>query len=148
MRKGETTMTRKDIVLAALAPARGSPHTPVQVQKLLFLVDRNISKLVGGPYFNFQPYNYGPFDKAVYEVLEGLAGEGLVELCPDWKWNNYRLTEAGQKLGEKFLGSLKEDAREYIQRASDFVRSVSFTELISAIYKAYPEMRRNSVFQE
>jgi hypothetical protein len=35
----------------------------------------------------------------------------------------------------------------YIRQASEFVRSLSFTQLVSAIYKAYPEMRENSVFQ-
>ena len=58
-------MTRKEVVLAALAPAKHAPHSPVQVQKLIFLIDRNIPREVGGPHFDFQPYNYGPFDKAV-----------------------------------------------------------------------------------
>lgn len=141
-------MTKREVVLAALAPANRSSHSPVQVQKLLFLIDRNIPGEVGGPHFDFQPYNYGPFDKAVYEELEALAQEGLVEICAGWKWNEYRLTEAGQKAGESALSGLGSRAREYVQKVSQFVRTVSFTQLVSAIYRAYPEMRANSVFQQ
>jgi hypothetical protein len=36
-------MEKRDIILAAMSPAKGESHTPVQVQKLLFLIDRNIS---------------------------------------------------------------------------------------------------------
>jgi uncharacterized protein YwgA len=141
-------MKRGEVVLAALAPGGGAPHSPVQVQKILFLIDRNIAKDLGWPRFDFQPYNYGPFDKAVYEELQALAKDGLVELCSGWKWTEYRLTEAGQEAGEKVLLSLKANTRGYIEKISGVVRSLTFTQLVSAIYKAYPEMRTNSVFQD
>jgi len=41
-----------------------------------------------------------------------------------------------------------EEAKDYIGRVSQFVRSLPFAELVSAIYTAYPEMRQNSVFQK
>lgn len=66
-------MDREDLVLACLAPAKGALHSPVQVQKMFFLIDRNISEDIEGPLFDFHPYDYGPFDKAVYETLEKLA---------------------------------------------------------------------------
>jgi len=140
-------MTKKEIVLAALAPAKGSRHTPVQVQKLLFIIDKEIPALVNGPYFNFQPYNYGPFDKAVYDELIELASEGYVETIPENTWLSYRLTQTGQGEGDRLLGSLHADAQEYIGKASEFIRSLSFLQLVSAIYKAYPEMQVNSVFR-
>lgn|SRR3989338_171027 len=140
-------MERKDFMLAVLAAARGGTHSPVQVQKLFFLIDQNIPKLVGGTYFNFVPYNYGPFDKAVYEELEGLAFIGNVDIFFDKTWNSYRLTESGQKRGDELLASLPKEAQDYIRKISTFARSLTFTQLISVIYKAYPEMRANSVFQ-
>jgi uncharacterized protein YwgA len=137
------------MALAALAPAGGSPHSPVQVQKLLFLIDRNLSSLLGGPSFDFQPYHYGPFDRSVYTTLEDLAKQGLVEITQgDGNWRDYRLTTAGQSRAARVVDGLEERAQRYVQRASVFVRSLSFPELVSAIYKAYPEMRVHSVFQE
>jgi hypothetical protein len=145
----KTKFSRMDIVLAALSPAGGVPHTPVQVQKLLFLVDRNLASLIGGPKFNFEPYHYGPFDVAVYSTLQELAGQGLVEITrsSEGNWREYRLTPEGQSCGAQVLAALDERARDYVQRVSEFVRKLSFTELVSAIYEAYPEMRERSVFQ-
>jgi|SRR6185295_14302298 len=141
------TVSREDVVLAALSPAGSVPHTPVQVQKLLFLIDRNVSALLGGSKFAFQPLHYGPFDRQVYASLEGLAQQGLVEITSGRNWPEYRLTPTGQSRAASVLTNLDEQARDYIDRASAFVRSLSFPELVAAIYKAYPEMRANSVFQ-
>jgi len=140
--------TREEIILAALAPAKGKALTPVQVQKLFFLIDKNIAKLVGGPHFDFKPYNYGPFDKAVYDELERQRAAGNVELVPERTWNDFRLTEEGQARGEAILPDLPAKARDYIERAVEFVMRLSFSQLVASIYKAYPDMRVNSVFQE
>src|SRR5262249_3878533 len=124
-------------------------HSPVQIQKTLFLIDTEIPKLVGGPYFDFQPYDYGPFDKDVYDALEELTRGQLVEVdtAAGLRWRRYRLTDAGQEKGMKALQSMARPARQYITDVSKFVRSLSFDQLVSAIYKAYPEMKVNSVFR-
>lgn len=140
-------MDREDFMLAVLSAGKGQAYRPVQVQKLFFLIDKNIAELVEGPHFDFVPYDYGPFDKAVYEELNRLEKIADVELCPERTWNNYRLTAEGQKKGDKLHLFLDPSAQDYIKRASDFVTSISFTQLVSAIYKAYPDMRVNSVFQ-
>ncbi len=140
-------MDRKEVILAAFAPAKGASHTPVQVQKLLFLIDREIPEWVDGPHFEFQPYHYGPFDSSIYNELLKLAIEGYVEIYPEQTWSSYRLTDKGQKAGDELLNTLKSEAQKFIQAVSEFVRSLSFAQLVSAIYKAYPEMRANSVFQ-
>jgi hypothetical protein len=119
----------------------------VQVQKLFFLIDRNIAGLVDGPHFAFTPYHYGPFDKDVYEAIRALEREDLADFVPERTWTNYRLTVAGQAEGKRQLNELPPEARDYIGRVSEFVLALSFTQLVSAIYSEYPEMRANSVFQ-
>jgi uncharacterized protein len=140
-------MNREELVLACLAPAKGALHSPVQVQKMFFLIDKNIPEDVEGPHFDFHPYDYGPFDKAVYETLEELTQKGLVSMCPERTWMSYRLTSAGQEAGEATLSTFSDRAQGFIIEVSDFVRRLSFTQLVSAIYNFYPEMRANSVFQ-
>lgn len=140
-------MDRRHLMLAALSVANGATHTPVQVQKLFFLIDQEIPNLVNGPHFAFEPYNYGPFDQEVYRELEILAMDGYVEMVPQSTWSSYRLTDEGQTEGAKHLAELDQKAISYIRQASEFVRTHSFTQLVSAIYKAYPSMRENSVFQ-
>jgi hypothetical protein len=140
-------MTRRELILAGLAAAHGGGYTSVQVQKLFFLLDRNIPKHTGGPHFNFAPYNYGPFDKELYVELEALEADGLVAITPEHSWSVFSLTERGLAEGSKALNTLPTPVRQYMEQISDFVRSLSFPQLVSAIYKAYPEMRENSVFK-
>lgn len=139
-------MDAKSVVLAALAPAEGGVYSPVQVQKLIFILNEEIPKQFDGPHFNFEPYDYGPFDKKVYETLEALEKEGLVEIIRE-RWNSYKLTPAGQARGNKLVSDLNNTAMQYLINLSKFVRSLSFSELVSAVYKAYPKMKENSVFQ-
>lgn len=136
-------------MLATLSNAQQSFFTPVQVQKVFFLIDKRAAEGVSGPHFRFEPYDYGPFDRAVYKALEDLAGEGLVEIegLPHDRGRKYRLTEAGQIRGEQCLEMIQEPYRSFIRKASEFVRKLSFTALVSAIYKEFPEMRVNSIFR-
>lgn len=148
--EGREIMDREEIVLAALAPANGGKFSPVQVQKLLFLIDRNIPEEVDGPHFDFQPYHYGPFDSNVYQVLEELVEEGDVEVTlPIGQCcRSYCLTPQGQEKGDDLLRTLGEVGRQYIIEISNFVRRLPFAQLVSAIYNAYPEMKEHSVFKE
>lgn len=142
-------MHKASYVLCGLTPAQRTAHSPVQVQKLFFLLDKGIGGCVGGPFFNFEPYHYGPFDQEVYRTLEELTAEGLVEieLEPCGRWNAYRLTPEGQKKGDELLTKFPDEVQQFIRDVSGFVRKLSFAQLVSAIYKAYPEMKANSVFQ-
>ena len=140
-------MNREELVLASLAPGNREVYSPVQVQKLLFILDRVAYKVTDGPHFNFEPYDYGPFDMAVYEVLGELSEQGLVKITPG-RWNSYNLTASGQEKGMGCLNKLSESYQTYFQSLSDFVMSLSFSELVSSVYKAYPEMKVNSVFRD
>ena len=141
-------MQRSDFVLAAMAPAGTDAYTPVQIQKLLFLLDTNVAEATGGPHFNFAPYDYGPFDKEVYATLDELRASGLVEIVPgqDLKPRSYRLTSQGVTCGKSRLTSLSVKVQKYMEDLAATVRAMSFAELVSAIYRLYPEMKENSVF--
>lgn len=140
-------MDKREFVLAALAPAHGKPHSPVQVQKLLFLLERNAARFLDGPHFDFKPYNYGPFDKDVYRVLDDLEADELAFINNAGRQRTYALTPLGQDAGARLLEELPEAARDYMRRLSDRIFQLDFMQLVSAIYKAYPEMRENSVIR-
>lgn len=140
---------RQRLVLAALAAAPEASFAPVQVQKLFFLLDKNIADDMGGRQFAFEPYDYGPFDRAVYSELELLAHQGLVAIqaSAGAERRKFSLTPAGYELGTTVAGQLSERARSYMARVSQWVRSLGFAELVGAIYKEYPDMKANSVFR-
>lgn len=143
-------MERPEFVLAAMAPARTAPHSPSQIQKLIFLLDMNVPDATGGPHFNFVPYDYGPFDAHVYHELDALSFDSLVEISPPVGLNTktFRLTCDGETRGQEALCALPLPIQTYIKEVSEFVRSLSFPQLISTIYAAYPEMSVNAVFSK
>jgi hypothetical protein len=142
-------MDRTRYVLAVTAhQGKGATFTPVQLQKLFFLLDREIPRSTNGPWFEFRPYDYGPFDQGVYHEFERLKEEGLAIVSSQSNIRTYQLTEKGLGKGIELASLLPPDAKSYITRAGDFVRRLSFGELVSSIYKAYPEMKAKSIFRQ
>lgn len=143
-------MERRDTILAAMSPAGTGQFTPVRIQKLLFLIDRNIARDTDGPHFQFEPYHYGPFDKDVYRELTMLEQSGSVEIVTPRRMGprTYQLTDAGLMNGDAALARLPKDAQRYIRELVSVVRSMTFSQLVSAIYDAYPDMKVNSVFSQ
>lgn len=137
----------REYVLAALAlQGPDATLTPVQVQKLFFILDKEIPALTGGPYFNFKPYDYGPFDPEVYREIELLQFGSLAVIQSRGKSRTYMLSTDGIREGLNFASKLPQPAQAYIKRVGEFVRRLSFSKLVSSIYKQYPEMKANSVF--
>ena len=146
-------MKREDVLLAALASAAPKKtFEPVHVQKALFLIDRRAVGLFGsrpGQRYDFVPYDYGPFDSAVYQDLENLAQAGLVciDRNPQYGYRRYAVTEPGRSKGGQFLARMRGTHRKAVNDAVQFVLPLSFRALVGEIYRAYPEMKANSVFK-
>ena len=147
-RKMTAGQSKEEIILAALSASQNAVFQPVQIQKFFFLIDQKVSHRLGGKLFNFEPYHYGPFDKAVYTELDKLAARGLVEISSQGLGRkSFQVTYEGRKFGEAALLQLG-DLAKYLSELSNFVRSMSFDQLVRTIYSAYPDMKKNSVFNE
>jgi hypothetical protein len=141
-------MNKQQFLLIALSTGGEADYTPVQVQKLVFLIERNVGAGLGGTGFNFAPYDYGPFDPSIYEELRALKDQGfVVSRTTPRGWPVHSLTQEGVRQGKELSKSVDPKILQYIAAVSDFVRKLSFSDLVSAIYKAYPEMKVNSVFR-
>ena len=142
-------LPREHVLLVALSLVEGQPFTPVQIQKSMFLADEKIRDAFLHRY-NFQPYDYGPFDQQVYADAQMLRHAGLVEIGSDQRggWNTYAATPVGVQQAAALREHLAADQQEMLGRIVGMVRSMSFTELVSAIYRAYPHMRERSVFRD
>jgi hypothetical protein len=141
-------MNRSEILLAGLAAAgENATYTPVQVQKLFFVLDREAAGSLGGPFFNFVPYDYGPFDQAVYAGIDDLARRDLASVQTTGRYRVYGLSQSGQIEGRRILSTLQPAARDYVTNVATWVRQLSFQQLVASIYNKYPEMRANSVFR-
>lgn len=143
-------MQRSEYVLIGLAPAQGRPHTPVQVQKLFFLLQEKgqASPSLGGTYFDFQPCHFGPYDKDIYSELENLTQQGWIEISfTPSGIRQYRLTPVGQEQADILLKQLDARSRKFVQKISRWILEKDFFQLVQAIYRAFPRMAENSVFQ-
>lgn len=138
-------LDRELYVLGVLSTSGGQPWTPVQLQKVFFILDEKIPGDIGGPRFAFYPHDYGPYDPAVYESVKTLANVGKAFIAND-AVRTYRLTVDGQREGESALAALSPNAQAYIRRLSDWIRPLSFTDLVSAVYREFPEMAVKAVF--
>jgi len=143
-------MNRRDLVLATLASAEGRPFTPVQIQKAIFLLTRNVPGLIDqGPGFDFVPYDYGPFDQSVYIEADFLRYEGLAVVSPaeNGRWSTYAASDIGTARGKGLLERLPTNISDYIRTIAEWTRARSFRDLVKSIYEAYPEMKANSIFR-
>lgn len=128
------TWVRSDIVLASFAAAgRETALDPIRAQKLLFLVDREVSERIGGPYFDFRPYHYGPFDADVYSALDNLATSEDLRIDGSGRHPCYQLTETGYRRGRTVLGGLPHPVSKYMRNAARWIRLTPYRRILSAI---------------
>jgi len=141
---------RKHIMVLALARAQDQGLSPIQLQKSLFLVARSGLDGIPDPFYSFQPYNYGPFDSAVYRDVSQLIEEGLVHDTrpPGQGWPQFTITSRGSSYVDEVKSQVSQSLSSHIEAVVDWVEPLSFTALLRAIYAAFPEYRENSVFQD
>lgn len=142
------SIPREHWTLLAIAAAGGKPLSPVQLQKSLFVLGREMREAVGAGFYNFRPYNYGPFDSAVYADAEMLASLGLVNINQPWRWKEYAATPDGMKEAGRVKSSAPPAATAYLAKIVAWAGSLSFQDLVRAIYARYPDTRTKSIFEE
>jgi hypothetical protein len=139
---------RSDWLLLALAHRRGASMTPVQIQKTMFLMSMEAAHQVGPEFYQFVPYNYGPFDASIYHDLSQLAEQGLVygDAAVGRNWKAFGITARGLEAASEIRAQADKNAVSYLERVVDWVSSLSFPVLVRAIYDKYPQFKANSVF--
>ncbi|HEY2964532.1 MAG TPA: hypothetical protein VGJ37_19085 [Pyrinomonadaceae bacterium] len=142
-------MERRYWPLLVIDEAGPAGLSPVQLQKVLFLIGQNLPHEVGKAYYNFVPYNYGPFDQHVYSDADSLIHSDLVQSVQvaGRSWAYYTITPQGHSIAQFVRNSeLSPKMSQYITTVVKWVQSLSFAQLLSAIYKAYPQYKAKSVF--
>jgi len=144
-------MERRDWNLLVLSAAGGEPLSPVQLQKALFLLGKNLpAKILGEDFYRFEPYNYGPFDSKVYLDAQTLSSLGLAAATRPTRggWEEYSATPSGVNKAKDLCDTLPQAVPEYITGIVTWVRSLPFASLVREIYRLYPDTKVNSVFRD
>ena len=142
-------LTRQDWLLLALSKSPDGRMSPVQVQKVLFLFGQEAGALIGTKFYSFKPYDYGPFDAAIYDDLRRMKNDGRVgeEWRPGRSWKNYMITKPGQDAASALEKDAEARLTEFLGRLVRWVKERSFSDLLRSVYAAYPEFAVNSVFR-
>lgn len=100
-------------------------------------------------FYNFKPYNYGPFDVNVYGDLQALEFGGFVDMAQSsrGRFMEYKLTIKGLDKAKELSKHASGDALSCLHKIAHKTRAMSFSELVRAIYRQYPEYKKNSVFR-
>lgn len=144
-----TPLENREIMLLVITAAGSTGLTPVQLMKSVFLISRSGLPEVPTHFYSFVPYDYGPFNPDVYRDVEALESEGIVVEVHDAgrSWPKYVITPAGLERAEELRSQVGPQFSAYIDKVVVWVKSLTFSALLRAIYAKYPEMRENSVFQ-
>jgi uncharacterized protein YwgA len=142
-------MERTEFLLLVVAAGDGKPLTPVQLEKTLFLIGRANFPEAPEPFYEFERYHYGPFAKDIYADADILSKEGLVARIRSERgtWTDTVITASGSSKAAALKKSLSPRTIKYIDETVRWAQSLSFSDLLRAIYSQYPEFRENSVFQ-
>ena len=144
-----TMVNNRDITLLVIAAAGDTGLSPVQLMKSVFLISRSGLSDLPSNFYPFFAYNYGPFHPEVYRDVEALVDEELVLEIRDAgrNWSKYAATQAGFRYAENLKHQVAREFSDYVGAVVTWVQSLTFDQLLRAIYAKYPEMRENSVFQ-
>lgn len=140
-----TEFTRTEVLLKIITAAEGDPITPVQLQKVAFLVGQECAEYLPPAYYKFVPYDYGPFSAKLYQDAELLEKKGLIsiDVNPNGGWKEYSATFRSSSAD---TSSIPPNVADYIDTAVQWAMGLTFRELVSSIYHHYPQYRENSIF--
>jgi hypothetical protein len=144
-----TVLDRKDWPLAALGCAADGKLTPIQMQKTLFLIKMEAGQWLHGEFYDFVPYNYGPFDSTIYkDIAQQEAEQNIVTERAGNRWDAYFITVDGKRKATELLNGMDPDLRNFLGVVVNWVKERGFSELLQSIYQKYPAYAVNSVFNK
>jgi hypothetical protein len=138
-----STIDRDDLLLLIAKGAEDAPYPfdAIRTMKSAFIVSQR-GLADWRQLFDFQPYDYGPFDSAVYRSRDSLIAQGLLESSGGYE--ACLLTEAGRHRAGELELQHGENA-EWLKRIGHWASSRSFAQLLREVYAEYPEFAARSI---
>jgi hypothetical protein len=141
-----TPLNRDNVALIFLASVPAGFFGATQVQKGLFLIARNLPEIFKTPY-DFQPDSYGPADPAVFADMKKLEVCEYVRIIRERNLTEYVATTEGLACAQELAQALTDKQTDYMRRVAKWVLSLSWTDLVTSILRAYPDMATNMIFR-
>lgn len=140
------SMEPTQVILAVLAAGGDEARLdPVQIQHVLFLIDKTVPDAVDGPHFEFAPSSIGPFDQSVKASLLHLYREGLLSIETASQETLILLTPQGWNEGSAVLTRLEASIGVYLRELFAWVNSHDFRQRLSGIQTRFPDAVTNRI---
>ena len=142
-------LSKQDWTLLVISSAKGAMLSPVQLQKALFLIGQNAPSACRPEFYEFVPYNYGPFCAEIYCDADNLAlaDEIVIEQPPGQRWPQYEATTSGHERAAAIREGMPKEVCTFFDHLVDWISHISFPDLLRTIYKHYPDFAAKSVFR-
>lgn len=137
-------MQRSEVLLAIIAAGKKRALSPVQLQKVTFLVSQEFENALPDDFYRFDKYHYGPYCSSIYRDAEMLEYWGQINIQNTGQSDRrkYSISEAGTLQRPELPPRLI----QFIDETVDWALDQSFQELVRSVYFMYPKYRENSVF--
>ena len=170
------------IVLLYAPGAKGEVNEPIpgitRLDKLMFLLSKDEKFKQQVSDYQFEPYNYGPFATELFDDLEALIDQGIIERTdrkePDsaiqtkdaewiedqtfeadrtssWKFNpvdSYKLSPKGLIVGEKLFSGLTAKQIESVTKLKTRFNHMELRLLLRFVYQKYRDYAKKSKIAE
>ena len=133
-------MLKRQRGLLHLLKCADKPLSRIELTKWCFLLRHEMPSHGGASFFDFVPYQYGPFSFSMYQELDKLAIQNYVE-TPDDK--AVALTQLGESEAS-VPASVAEDIDAIVKR----FRGFSMNRLLNYVYDRFPQYTVNSVREQ
>lgn len=144
-----TKLTPEQWLLFALSRAKDGRLSPIQAQKIMFLLGMEAKHYVGDRFYKFTPYLYGPYSSAIASDLEKMRSTGQIvaERPAPFQRATYLITVQGLREAEDIGKSVDAKMKGFVQLTVDWVKAQTFSNLLRSIYKKYPAYATQSIFK-
>ncbi|KXB07319.1 hypothetical protein AKJ52_00485 [candidate division MSBL1 archaeon SCGC-AAA382C18] len=145
-------MLKKKLLPLALIYTGGEAiEGRTRLQKMIFLAQQDMEDSVET--YDYEPYDYGPFSKELYDDIDDLVDEGIIkeqkEKLDDGRIKYfYEMSEEGQEIIESKMDNNKDfhDLKEKMEDIKSTYNKKNLRDLLNEVYSRYPKYAEESVF--
>ena len=101
---------------------------------------------IQAPYYEFEPYKFGPNSMQLLDDLKKLERQGLVQSSAARGGTSYSLTPEGVKRAAETYNKLDQGTKEHLLRIKTRFNSMPLPELLGYVYEFYPRYATKSEY--